>query len=99
MHMESNLHCMNLHGLLINGRIDHKSKICEFILQGILVISSIIDDTASDKTNEENHLQRRELFVLGITPPMNMVEKSCFHGFVNLEVEKAVKTDLWISIS
>ena len=31
------------------------------VLQVIRVISTIIDDTASDKTNEENHLQRREL--------------------------------------
>ena len=61
MKKESNLHEMSLYGLLLNGGIHHESKICQFVLQVIGVISSIIDDTASDKTNEENHLQRRVL--------------------------------------
>ena len=58
MKKESNLHGMNLHGLLVNRGIHHESKICQFVLQVIRVISSIIDDTASDKTNEENHLEK-----------------------------------------
>ena len=56
MKKESNQHGMNLHGLLVNGGINHESKICQFVVQVIRLISSIIDDTASDKTNEENHL-------------------------------------------
>ena len=57
MKKQCNLHGMNLYGLQIKGEILHKSKICQFLLQEIRVISSIIDYTASNKTNEENHLK------------------------------------------
>ena len=92
MKKESNLHGMNLHGLLVNGGIHHESKICQFVVQVIRVIGSIIDDIASDKTSGENYLQRRELFVLGITPQIKRWRNNCFHEVVILEVENSVKT-------
>ena len=51
------MHVMNLHVLLIKGGMRHEGKTCQFVLQEVCVIISIVDDTASDKTREENHLK------------------------------------------